>query len=142
MNTSFYWHLSFWANAGHNISTVTISNKHCCRPSNQNYSNASSCIKQFESLERYSTVLSLIFLNLESQLQNLIRTLWTTQYCKTHQLLFDFEACKQVAFPPPGLICLFILLSSVFRGLILLSPHISYNTGKCNLPQIVKHIFI
>lgn len=36
-----------------------------------------------------------------------------------------------------GLIYLFIL-SSVFRRLILLSPHIFCSTGKCNLPQNSK----
>lgn len=137
MNTSLYWHLSFWANAGHNISTVTITSKHCCRPSNQNYSSASSCIKQFESLARYSTILSLIFLNLESQLQNLIRILWTThfrtlsEHFGLHTIAKTTSSCLimkpantflfffQVLF-----IYLFTLLSSVFRGLILLSSHI------------------
>lgn len=71
MNTSFYWHLSFWANAGHNISTVTITNKKCGRPSNQIYSNASSCIKQFESLTRHTTILPLIFLHLSLRFRTL-----------------------------------------------------------------------
>lgn len=63
MNISFYSHLPFWVNAGHNMSTVTTTNKHYCRPSDLNYFNDSSCIKQFESLARYSTVLSQIFLS-------------------------------------------------------------------------------
>lgn len=119
MNTSFYWHLSLWANAGHNISTVTITNKKCRRPWNQNYSNGSSCIKQFESLTRCTSILALIFLHLESQVQNLTWRLWTTHYCKTHWPFFDYEVWKYLFSPSstfPLSFFLFIKLINYFHS--------------------------
>lgn len=109
MNTSFYWHFSFWANAGHNISTVTITNKHCCMPSNPNYSSASSCIKQFEILAKIPLcTVSDLFKSWLSASEP-IQIFWSTHYCKKPPVLIwlwsqqiSFSFCNLYLF-----ICLF-----------------------------------
>lgn len=81
-------------------------------------------LNNLKALQRYSSVLSLIFLNPESQLQNLTKHVGLHGTAKTASTYLITKPANVFQFLQVIFIYLVSLLSSVFRGLSLSSPHV------------------